>query len=276
MCMFIARRPVFAFVSAIVLASVWLVSLVSPVSAQTGSFDPTICPGDHQGKLLVRLESGLAFRIQPHGFLLGRIAPEPAGPGLPPWGCPGNPVVTSHFSLAYRYEALLENKRNPQTPEGLGRPSLLRIIAGDGPVHMQESNLVLFHYSKDQFNSCEITNEGLEICRSCKVVDGRCLRAGSTEPGPNRPTAMYGRALPGVYEEHNGLPFIIHCYTDDRPDVPYPTNKWCEVRYKLMDGLSVSYRITDRKVSEDSYIAFDQEVRRQILAARAPEFDLLQ
>lgn len=248
-------------------------SLATPATAQTGSFDPTICPGDHQGKLTVRLESGRAFRIQPHGFLLGRLTPEPAGPGLPPWGCPGNPVVTSSFTLAYRYEAILEDRRNLQVPEDFGRPSLLRIIAGDGPVVLQESNLQLFREYKNRFGSCEITDEGLEICRTCEIVDGWCRGANPDRPVSKDAAGMFGRALPGVHEERDGLPFAIMCPSRSLSEPGLPPKIWCSVSYRLMDGVSVNYRITDHKVGEDEYIAFDSEVRRQIKAARAPELD---
>ncbi len=206
--------------------------------------------------------------------MLGRLTPEPAGPGLPPWGCPGNPVVTSDFTFAYRYEAILEDKRNPQVPEDLGRPSLLRIIAGDGPVRLQQSNLQLFQEFKDAFDSCEITDEGLEICRTCPIVEGWC----SNSADPNRPTSkravsMYGRAMPGAHEDHDGLPFVIRCTTPGMNDIEFPSKIWCTVNYRLMDGISVNYRITDHKVGEDEYIAFDRDVRRQIMAARAPELD---
>ena len=47
----------------------------------------------------------------------------------------------------------------------------------------------------------------------------------------------------------------------------------CRVGYAMTDGLNVAYSIEDPQIPRDHIIAFDKEIRRQILSYRAPEYD---
>lgn len=247
-----------------------LIAVGQGAFAQTSSFDPTICPGDHQGKLAVRLSSGLAFRMEPRGYMLGAHRPDPVDSNLPPWGCPGNPIETESISFLYRYEATLQNRYDPQIPEG--RPSLLRIFGHDGPTRVQDGDLRAFERAKLRKDSCEVTEEGKEICRNCKIVDGFCFPQ-RREKISKRGIPSWARALPGTYHEWNGRPFITECSWGRPSHAVEPNGVWCTADYEMMGGLSVMYRFTDPKIPEDKYMAFDREIRRQILAARAPELD---
>ncbi len=235
-----------------------------PVSAQLNTFDPAICPDDAQGKLTVRLSSGLAFRLPPSGFLLGRVAPPSAEPDAPPHGCPGNPIVTTRISFPYRYEALQSGTYQPVT-HGI-RPSLLQVFGHDGPVRVHRSRLKLFDEYKSRHEACEIQSSGLEVCWVCKLEGDYCPIEG--RPAKHKSEiAWYGRALPGAHPAFEALPFAIRCHWAQ--DTEYA----CESRYKIQDGLSVSYRIRQPQLEIDDILPFDLDLRRQIEAARAPELD---
>ncbi len=246
------------------LAGVFFGACIAAILAIGGgaSADAPVCPentgGDTGGKVLVRLVSGLAFWFDGSGYML-RGSPLPSDdPNLPPEGCPGNPIITRGISFPYRYNALLEDRRAPRFPEG--RPDLLQIFGHDGPVNIQRGDLKLFDHFKAEGAECEVLSDVLEVCR---IVSRSLPR--------RRWNALY-RALPGAYFEHEGLPFAGKCIRSGGGDEL--GSRICEFDYMLMDGLSVCYRIDDRKIPEDQFIAFDRELRRQILAARAPEHDV--
>lgn len=240
--------------------------------AQTQSFDPSMCPGGGNGKLTVRLVSGLALQLPASGFMLRDAMPDPRDPSLPPYGCPENPVITRGFYLPYRYEALLANKYDPDLP--LGRPDQLLIIGHDGPTMGQDNALKAFERAKRQFSACEFTSEGLEVCRNCAIEGDWCHQV----PGRSDRTSKIGipawlRAPDGLYAEYKGRPFIVDCTWAFPADTQAPRNRECSVRYELTEGLSVSYRFTDPEVGEDHFLAYDRAIRQQIMDMRVPALD---
>lgn len=258
-------------------AMVVILVLAAPALAQPWMDRDRACDTDIGEDIIVRLvkgdlppaeSSGIAFRLPPRPYALRGGAEPPDDPRLPPEGCPGNPVITKGISFPFE----------PAEVAGIPDATVERmmIYGHDGPVNNQKR-----HYRQvDKFrgifgdNACNIVGI-LEVCRSCaRPTDPQsdCFANGKTS-GRLEVPAWY-RALPGTYDEANDLPFSGHC---SWPGSPFPTKtegRACEFRYRLIEGLAVSYRIDDALIPEEAFIAFDREVRRQILAARAPEHDL--
>lgn len=226
----------------------------------------------------MRLTSGLAFRLDPEGFLLRTSPAPPADANLPPEGCPGNPFVTASVYLPFQYNAALREKRQG-IPVNFPPVELLALFGHDGPTRLQDSTIESHGRFKRQFNNCYISGEGVEFCRTCAAddrYDDRCA------PVPARPDeiiyysdfAALGVALPGAYAERKGRRFAVECAWAAFGLRPELTPRQCEVHYELMDGLSVMYRFDSKQIPQDEVLELDRKIRGQILQARAPEHDL--
>jgi hypothetical protein len=260
-----------ALTAAISIAFSGLVQLAGSASAQTDSFNPSICPSGGNGTLTLRLVSGLAFQVPATGFLLRDAMPDPQDASLPPYGCPENPVITRAISFEYRYEALLADKFNPDVPKG--RPDRLMIVGHDGPTRLQDSALKSFERAKGQFGSCELTNEGLEVCRDCAVIGDWCANESNGSAVIKFAARAYFRAPVGLYTESRGRSFVVKCDWGWPQNTVRPRNRECDVRYEMSDGLSVVYRFSDPASGEDQFLKFDRAIRQQITDMRVPQLD---
>lgn len=253
-----------------------ILDLATPAGAQPWMDRDRACDIDIGDDIIVRLvgvnapveSAGIAFRLTTPAFWVRYPKEPPTGQPLPPLGCPGNPVVAE--SLGFPFQ--------PVGVAGIPNATVerLALYGHDGPVGIQRNNLKLLEYLRRRHgpNVCNIIGGVLEACRSC---------SNATSPSSDCPTghevykrfevpAAY-RALPGTYVEHEGLPFAGDC---SWPRSVFPTQtvgRPCEFRYQLEHGPSVAYRIDDALIPEEAFIAFDREVRRQILAARMPLYD---
>ena len=255
-----------------------LLRIASPAAAETtrGTFDPDTCWQDNGGKIIIRLISGVAFAFEPV-FFSARVGWGPiVGPDLPPEGCPGNLLVVNSIGFPNWpdwpvAEGALKHETNQL--ERLG------IFGHEGPLHIQRGALRLFENLIKQYGTehCEMLPSQLEVCRACSSVQGKTQLCNdrwkdeANQPkivGYDRVPARY-HALPGAYFEHNGIPFVGGCTWPVWIDTP----RWCQFRYQIEDGLTVSYKINDWKVPETEFIAFDRKIREMTLAARAPEYD---
>lgn len=268
-----------ALVLALLAAATALASAPHAFAQERGTFDPESCWQDSGGKIIVRLISGKAFAFEPTYFTV-RVRWDPVtGPDLPPEGCPGNPLVARQISFPNWPDWPVSEAAVDRPTNSLER---LRIFGHGGPIHLQRSAIRLFKIYKNRNDGehCEILPGQLEVCRSCTRVSGtsdQCRSGwagvvGTTQPqvvGYDRVPARY-RALPGTYFEHGGLPFAGKCTWPVLSDTP----RWCEFRYWLEDGVSVSYKINDWKVPETEFIAYDRKIRVMIQAARAPQYDV--
>ena len=119
-----------------------LIEATGGAFAQTNSFDPSVCPTETHGKVLVRLTSGLAFRFDPDGFLLRGSTSPPEGSNLPPEGCPGSPIVTAGITFPFQYNASLRatlaGRKSPHQPI-----QKLEVIAVDGALILQDGAIEL-------------------------------------------------------------------------------------------------------------------------------------
>lgn len=261
-----------ALTATISIAFPCLVLLTGSASAQTDSFNPSVCPGGGNGTLTLRLVSGLAFQVPATGFLLRDAMPDPQDASLPPYGCPENPVITRSVSFEYRYEALLADKFDPDMPKG--RPDRLSIYGHSNPTRLQDNALESFARAKRQFSSCEFTTEGLELCRNCRIEGDWCR----SDPLVSRQTSKIGvpawiKAPDGLYLGYDERPFVVDCTWAFPSDSLAARNRECNIGYQMSKGLSVTYHFSDPEVGEGQFLFFDRAVRKQITDMRVPELD---
>lgn len=239
------------------------------------SFDPSSCWRDSDGKIIVRLTSGMAFAFEPT-FVSDIVGWTPVvTPDLPPVGCPGNPLVFG--GITYSSKSLMENALGALDFPAPERMSLLGHT--EPGINLQKLNLRLFDSIIARFGveHCEVLPENLEVCRACTRAEGSVNQCrNDAEGGLSWPKAVgydripsFYRALPETYFEHDGLPFAGKCSWPVGKDQP----RKCEFRYQIEDGVSVMYKINDFDVPEAEFISYDRHIRNLILSARAPQFD---
>jgi hypothetical protein len=255
------------FMKYLCMALLFAISLIAsfPAFAQTMPLSLSGCAGGDT--IIVQLPEGPAFRLPPDKIKFGPLMPPNTDPAAPQYGCPGNPVVTSVISTAI------------SVPESLltGAPSKRAFVQGIwvnsdkiGPP-FQHSNLAMFRSFKKIYSECEITAEGLEYCYNCKLVNGLCT---AQTIGASKRSASYAAmAKPGVYDGSDHMPFSMLCshVADSTKVVPDFEN--CGVSYATVDGLNITYDIKNPLVPRNHIIAYDREIRRQLLSYRAPEYD---
>lgn len=240
----------------------------SDARAQTQSFDASICPKQDTDKFAVRLISGLGFLVEPSGFLARQPHGLPeADPTLPPDGCVGNPAFLRSISFPYDYEAALHREARPSM--AAMRPSMLTIFGHSGPVSSQNGALELFEFVNKLYGNCLTTAEGLEICLACSKNEAPWCSAPINGGEIIHPEILgwVGRALPNTHDEYDGLPFAISCQN------MFSQSVWCKVSYQMESGLWIAYQIKDTSIAVNDLFTFDAEIRRQIMALRAPELD---
>ncbi|MEL6220908.1 MAG: hypothetical protein AAFR79_21060, partial [Pseudomonadota bacterium] len=196
-------------------------------------------------------------------------------PSLPPLGCPGNPIVALSIGFPFR----------PASPAEVaeGAPALwpykMWISGGEGPVNGQKGDIQIKDDFARAYGACDTTEERVEFCRSCPEAEGQpghCKLYGEDSKAvPRSEVPAYFAALPGAYNEMDGIPFAGHCsWSDGSLSVgARAKGRPCEIRYKLMDGLTVFYSFDDARLPENRFLAFDRLVRKRVLATRAPEYD---
>lgn len=257
------------------MITIALLATSKAISAEKLEFDGSQCGAGSNGLVTVRLTSGVAFQLPPSNYLLGLGSDGENQTGLPPYGCPGNPITVRSFGFPFGGNSELSEKA--RFAGLLGRPAQLTVIGFHGPAMIQESALRHFDHFKSVYDWCEVTEGGLETCRGCRQDPNdpdRCLPVG--EPPRIRfgiSTPSYSRALPGAHPEYGGLSYVMGCSDHKPTGSPDPLNKWCTAGYQIEEGLFVSYRLTDIDIKESDYLYFDLEVRRQIISARTPKLD---
>jgi len=90
-------------------------------ASETQSFDPDGCWEENDGKIVIRLISGLAFAFEPTSFHLRTRGGPITDPDLPPEGCPGNWLVAKSDSVPHPAIAARElGDAAPPPPLGVG------------------------------------------------------------------------------------------------------------------------------------------------------------
>ncbi|MEO0427945.1 MAG: hypothetical protein AAF160_10940 [Pseudomonadota bacterium] len=243
------------------LAAVTLILIAGTVFAAASdvhSFDSASCSEDTGGHVTVRLKSGVVLSFPNEGFGVGFLQPAPAEEGLDPYGCPNNPLLTGMVSLGGTYRSILAAE-NPGQP--FLAPSRLRLFGHDSPLTIIESQLTVHERGRAR-RECELISEVIEYCRCqsdpkkpdhCRPVPGAYW-----EP-PLSQSASTFRALPGRYEEIDGIPLSGGCLGAFRNG-----SQGCKVLYKLQTGLYVRYDFNKLHIRETQLLELDQDIREFI------------
>lgn len=236
---------------------------LGPSHAQTESFDPTVCHSDANGKVTVRLSSGLAFQFPPNNFLVRHYAPSSVEDPTEPYGCPTNPVVVDGIAFPYLYNDLLAQKQGHPSTGNAFRPALLQIFGHSGPVNIQKGDLKNFQRKagRAKKHECGSIGEILNYCRTGLGLD---------KNGHLWPTTY--AAEPGAYHEYAGLPLAGRCRSANKSN----GSRWCEFHYQMEAGLSVMWRVFTHRVPESEFLDLDRSIRSQIQSARRPELDFVE
>lgn len=210
------------------LVAIATISGLGAASAERIPYDPESCATATDGKVFVRLFTGLSFAFPAWDLgYLGGPPPEPGDIGPiadpdEPEGCPLNPIVTQHFSVRYRPVAA----RHPA--EGGGErwhPRGLRIYSFNGPTGIQDFYVEMFA------ESC--INPLPSDDRTHRLVDYPALQECRLEqPGhaDDRDWPSFLVARPGLHPEANDRRFVVHCRGMTLlPGAP----RTCEVRYEI-------------------------------------------
>jgi hypothetical protein len=174
------------------------------------------------------------------------IPPRPSDP----IGCPGHPLQLAGFDGLYQYQAVLENRQNPQIPSSV--PEQLTLVAaapdfwgtqdlGEGLLRLECGLAVAVKKQVDGFDACLIPQ-----------------KQGAPETG------VYV-ARPDIYAAPLGRPFVFHCS-------PAINTALCDVSYKLYPTLNVAYRFRPSRIPIAELISFDRGLRALIEARRVPDF----
>ena len=181
-----------------------------PAFAQTGAdgFDPSLCPADADGTVTIRLVSGLAFALPADRFGLRDASPPSEDASLPPYGCPGNPIVTRAASTWFDPLELLPEGHEPVYPLRFN-PFTLSLFGHDEPTRIQESNLYQFTRMYDwqqdlencvganRFTTCEAVPGGiLDQCFHRVLTEGARGRDPACPSFPAKASRTRTRAMP--------------------------------------------------------------------------------
>lgn len=233
------------------------------------------CGNGTTREAIVILSSGVAFRLPQGNYVLRGGAHPPDEDGLPPEGCPGNPILTQGITFPIRAPSAEDIARG--VPAAV--PDKLTIYGHSGPVAVQQGHLRGYQAYLQRGHHCELVGGILTACRSCwepnldamtcRIEGEGALRR--TLPLSDMPT-LY-KVNPGTYPEPNGVPFAGRCTWLNRLHRMANHGRPCTFGYELIEGVSLRYSFNDADVPEDQFIAFDQFIRHQVLEARTPQYD---
>lgn len=220
------------------------------------SFNPSACETEPDGKLTIRLVTGVAFQFPADHLVPIVNLKGPDVPNFDTLGCPENPVIVLGTYIGSNGLNLGEYNE-----EGLfvwSGPSIefISIGATNRPPILQLSDLKAFARNRESGGLCE-------------EFDGDLLRCFPDKAG--EAPIGYLSVRDGKYEEFEGLPIGGSCIRriggkDYR----------CTLYYQLEPGLAVSWRLNTINSSEDQIIGIDRKIRRKILAMRAEKYDYIE
>jgi hypothetical protein len=241
-------------------------------------FDPSACPGDHQGAVTVRVESGYAFRMPAEVFSVRDPLSPPDDASLPPYGCPGNPIIARAVSTYMGMTQFLPEGFEPHRE--MRRPVSLTLFGHDGPRSTVENWARRVEIGPENRGSSCLTPSGgiMDVCTGCSkaaTISGTQCRS-QTYGGAIVPLLDIGfvmRARPDTHPEAAGLPLTAHCTRRPERDPTFNKARRCEATYALGADLYVVYGYDGNIVTPTMLPAFDLKVRDWIAARRAPDLD---
>ncbi|MBK0399629.1 hypothetical protein H0I76_10530 [Limibaculum sp. M0105] len=262
-----ARRTSWRRVARTAAAFVIVGSLASPdAQADTLQYDPDLCPTEADGKVYLRLATGIAFGF-PSGslqYLYDTFEPRPEAPDpSAPEGCPGNPIVTKTATVAFSFE--IPPKVESAEPRRIAEFVKLRgadaLAFRPGTDHLFLQNSV-FHLSEvsRKLGRCEETPKGWEVCY---------------QPKPGRPhhtdNGAYYIALPDRHPLRSGIPLAARC----SPPLPWNGKRLCDLDYRPLPRVYLSLAFTDKEIPIEYLFAFDAAVVDWLESSHVPELDFI-
>jgi hypothetical protein len=243
----------------------------SPV-ASTLPFDPASCSHSSDGKIIVRMVSGLAFALPPDAVTLSLAEPRPQGNGHEPPGCEGNPALITSFTINPDYGLLFDDA----TSELLAANSVypIDVIGNNVAAVTHRDNLVLQSEVVAHFGNCGNTSEGLLICYHCRPDVARVQYcAKETQGGASSDGRLVKRAGFNLLDPLNltgpeHLPWVASCGAETAGG-----SRFCETNSGLKNGLGLSYRFGRNGLDLNTLRRTDLALRKGVLALLAPEFD---
>ena len=261
-----------------------LLAALSVVIAQAGqaqpwmdSFDPSACPGDHRGQVAVRLVSGFAFRFPAEVFSVRDPSPPPEDASLPPYGCPGNPIVARAVSTNLGHMQFLPEGFEPHRK--FRRPVGLTIFGHDGPMGFFDGvNRNVDEGPGRRSMTCLTASDApFELCNGCPTEgwsdDGFCRLTFDDGRSTEREPGFWARALPGTHPESEGLPLVASCDGGDQRDFDRAKHRPCEAGIAYAPDLAVIYGYDGNIVTLPLLPGFDLAMREWIEERRAPDLD---
>jgi hypothetical protein len=266
-------------ISLALAAFMTLPALGLPARAQVESFDPSVCAVDPGGKIIARLESGLAFAFDAQSYTgFARQVGLAARPDLPE-GCPENPTLAASLPVVDIPGVADFERADRETDQQLGEEDIYIQVYSSS----LESDLSSFEWARDHFGFCDITESGLTVCHLCNEDPARpgYCRADGEMPNLGQLGWHAGTDIVGPPREGTGadaLPVIFACFPR-WSNVLSSSNGFqqCSASYRLQDGLWVSYDVDISDLPEvevpDRLFALDRAVQAAIATQRAPEYD---
>ncbi|MEM6467488.1 MAG: hypothetical protein AAF679_13440, partial [Pseudomonadota bacterium] len=211
----------------------------------------------------VQLRSGVEFKVPGESLFLKGLQKPAEGADLPPPGCPGNPFQARGIFFSALYDRM-QAYRDPNLPPLV--PSSMTIWGHESPVFLHKAKVEMFDEVKPRL-ACSVYHGALEFCRCKADADnlGFCLPSQLCTGGVLI-TALADsggsfKALPGTYVEVDGLPYAGSCQSAYQPGGPVA----CEVRGKIQDGLTVTYKFDLRNTPPGQMLALDRAIRASVL-----------
>ena len=230
-------------------------------------YNPATCSTDADGKVYLRLNTGVAFGFPADALQYLRDKVEYDPPPVPnpddPEGCPGNPILTPSAYLLFHFPAPVVPRAGEFTPD---IPLVFSIIGAVERLHDQEgylglqgSTLRMFEIYREMGNWCEVTPAGWDVCYA----------AGVTEK-PEHPAQFAAAyvARENMHKLRSGAPITLHC----GPPCP-PRGRQCPPYYQPLPRVSLSLRFYDDVIPAESFFDLDRAITDWLKAARVPELD---
>jgi hypothetical protein len=240
-------------------------AVLPPARAEQLRYNPATCSTDADGKVYLRLNSGVAFGLPADALkhLRGEIDFEPPPVAKPddPEGCPGNPIITPAAYVLFQFPPPAGSVTGQFAPD---IPLLLSIGGADarsfgehGYLRLQHSNLELYRRKRERGNWCESTPAGWDVCY------------GSVER-PEKPTdrGAFYVAREDVHPLRSGGPLTLECWPPD------PTGeRECSSVYEPLPRVKVMLRFDDDVIPVEQFFDLDRAITEWLQGARVPELD---
>jgi hypothetical protein len=251
------------------LLAALLALAAAPSAAETERlhYTPTTCSTDAEGKVYLRLNTGVAFGFPADAltYFRGEIDFEP--PPVPnpddPEGCPGNPITTPGAHVLFDFPRPAETLTEGFAPDirlllKIGGASA-RSFDENGLLWRQGSALRLFRMYRSVGNWCELTAGGWEVCYPDGVRE---------KPKNPRDFGAIYLARESNHTRRSEAPLFLECWP------PHLSGRReCSTIYQPLPRVKVSLRFYDDLIPVNQFFAIDRAITEWLEATRVPALD---